>query len=277
MDSFLKNYYSLGSNREKILSFPEDGKKSSFFHFDGFHTRGKAAVKELCDKADIFKHAKILDLGCGTGGSSRYFSEKYNAISVGIDYSFDYLEIADYFSRSFFDHEKPFFINGDAVSLPFKSSVFDFVFTEHVQVNIKNKEKFYNEISRVLKTGGKLVFHDVFSCGKDVLYPLPFAEDKKFAYLIDEEKCKELMHCSGLDSIDFTNMDKKSLEFFSKITGENLSPNKDKGLWLVMGENYPEKILNMKKNLSEKRISLIQGCAVKKAENFPAQVLVNRG
>ncbi len=96
----------------------------------------------------ISKHIKVkenellLDIGCGTGISTRFFKCK----TRGIDNSKGMLKKAG--KNCIF---------GDAESLPFKDNMFDIVISVTAIHNFKDAEKSINEIKRVLKKNGKIV------------------------------------------------------------------------------------------------------------------------
>lgn len=46
--------------------------------------------------------------------------------------------------------------------MPFPDSTFDVVWTQHVQMNVHDKLKFYSEIERVLNDMGIYVYYEVF-------------------------------------------------------------------------------------------------------------------
>ncbi|MFK5974649.1 MAG: methyltransferase domain-containing protein [Flavobacteriaceae bacterium] len=77
------------------------------------------------------------------------------------------------------------FVYGDALELPFKDKTFDVVWTQHVQMNINDKIKFYTEINRVLSDTGTFIYYDVFKKGnKKVQYPMPWAENSDISFLM---------------------------------------------------------------------------------------------
>ena len=141
---------------------------------DEFHTRGKESTIEIANLAQIQPHHKVLDVGCGLGGSARYIAVEHGCSVVGIDLTYEYIDVANTLTELVNLTDKVLFKQGSALELPFPSETFDVVWTEHAQMNIADKEQFYGELGRVLKPNGRLVFHDIFfGTASNPYYPNP--------------------------------------------------------------------------------------------------------
>mgnify|MGYP000689953118 FL=1 len=132
-------------------------KRSDIAGADEFHVRGASVSKELANSINI-NGLNVLDVGCGLGGPCRMLAEEYNCKTTGIDLSNEYIRTANKLSKLVNLNDKTTFVQGDATELPFKDKTFDVVWTQHVQMNIPDKKKFYSEINRVLKKGGYFLF-----------------------------------------------------------------------------------------------------------------------
>ncbi|MBS3107561.1 class I SAM-dependent methyltransferase [Candidatus Woesearchaeota archaeon] len=88
---------------------------------------------------------KLLDIGCGTGVSTKYFSDK--AICVGLDRS-----------KEMLDKAKGDFITvlGTAENLPFPDKSFDTVISVTAIHNFEDYIAALNEIKRVMKENGSV-------------------------------------------------------------------------------------------------------------------------
>lgn len=95
-------------------------------------------------------HLKILDDGCGTGGSFRYL-RRYGTYT-GIDLSSTALD----FCRTQTVHN---LVNGSALQLPFRPAAFEFVVSYDVlsMMEPEQESKSIQEINRVLMPGGHLL------------------------------------------------------------------------------------------------------------------------
>ncbi|MEN8167167.1 MAG: methyltransferase domain-containing protein, partial [Pseudomonadota bacterium] len=63
---------------------------------DEFHVRGQAATNELIEAAGLLPGSKILDMGCGLGGSARRLASRLNCQVTGVDLSEEYVTCAKY-------------------------------------------------------------------------------------------------------------------------------------------------------------------------------------
>lgn len=109
--------------------------------------------KLLLDNLPKKQQLKILDLGCGTGGFLNKLKKKYQNVT-GIDISPEMLKIA----RKKYSHLSGNLIEGTAENLPFKKNSLDVVFIRGALHHFQNPRQSLQEICRVLKKGGLLIF-----------------------------------------------------------------------------------------------------------------------
>jgi SAM-dependent methyltransferase len=96
------------------------------------------------------KGKKILDMGCGTGIYAKLLTEK-GAIVKGFDISKEMLEIAK------IENPNLDLKLGSAYQIPFKEK-FDIVLASLVVHYLKDWDKMFDEIKRVLNPGGIFIF-----------------------------------------------------------------------------------------------------------------------
>ncbi|MBX3097421.1 MAG: class I SAM-dependent methyltransferase [Fimbriimonadaceae bacterium] len=231
---------------------------------DEFHIRGREATIELAERAEIGAGARVLDVGCGLGGSARYLAEQ-GATVTGIDLTQEYVEVATALSSLVRLESQTRFLRADATRLPFEDAEFDFVWTEHVQMNIEQKEKFYGEITRVLRPGGKFLFHDVFAGGGgDVHFPVPWARNPRVSHLVGPEEMRRLLSTLGFKILTIEDRSADSIAWFRRMLArvrENGFPRL--GLHLLLGDDAEVRFENILRNLEDKRIVVVQGVAQK--------------
>jgi malonyl-CoA O-methyltransferase len=98
----------------------------------------------------------ILDLGAGTGHSSRALKRKFpNALVVAADIAPGMLEQAKAQSRWLRRFER---VCADAYALPFRDGSIDLVFSSLMLQWCDDLDAVYGELARVLKPGGLLLF-----------------------------------------------------------------------------------------------------------------------
>ncbi|MBT3292680.1 class I SAM-dependent methyltransferase [Candidatus Peregrinibacteria bacterium] len=100
----------------------------------------------------ISKGSKVLDIGCGNGRLFPFLRDEFNVSYTGMDNSKELIEIAK--KR----YPEASFEVADALALPYEDETFDFVTSFAVLHHIPgelNRQKFVEEITRVLKPNGK--------------------------------------------------------------------------------------------------------------------------
>jgi ubiquinone/menaquinone biosynthesis C-methylase UbiE len=103
------------------------------------------------------KGKKLLDLGCGGGQTSIFFAEQ-GAIVTGVDFSKKQIDFAKDLAKKK-RMGKVSFQQGNMEDLSvFKDCSFDLVNSSHTIHYVKNLQKCFNEVFRVLKPKGKFVF-----------------------------------------------------------------------------------------------------------------------
>ena len=270
-DKAISEHYGISGILNSILDSMESSGKNlqslepnDLSPIDEFHTRGKESTIEIANLAQIQSHHNVLDVGCGLGGSARYIADEYGCSVIGIDLTDEYIDVANKLTEFVKLTDKVSFKQASALELPFPSENFDIVWTEHTQMNISNKEKFYSELSRVLKPNGRLVFHDIFGTSDMPHYPTPWAEHESISSLCTQEEAKNAIEKSNLIIDEWIDKSKLSMEFFKEMVKKVESSGPPPlGFHLLMGETAKEKLLNQALNLEENRVTIVQGTALK--------------
>tara|TARA_B100000579_G_scaffold320046_1_gene269656 strand:- start:170 stop:1102 length:933 start_codon:yes stop_codon:yes gene_type:complete len=118
------------------------------------------------------KGSRILDVGCGIGGSSRILSNDYGFDVVGISISQEQIKRATELTSN-----KDFcrFEVMNALDLNFENGSFDGVWSVEAGPHISDKQQFADEMLRILRPGGVLAIAD-WNQRDSKRYPLNFLE-----------------------------------------------------------------------------------------------------
>jgi tocopherol O-methyltransferase len=103
------------------------------------------------------EHPKIIDIGCGIGGSSLYLAEKLHGEVVGITLSPVQANRAQERAAAAGLAERATFKVANALDVPYPDNTFDLVWTLESGEHMPDKDKFLRECYRVLKPGGKMI------------------------------------------------------------------------------------------------------------------------
>ena len=188
-------------------------------------------------------------------------ADDFNCKVTGIDLSHEFIRTASALSRLVGLQDKTEFVQASALDLPFEDASFDVAWTQHVQMNIKNKSKFYSEIDRVLSSKGTFVYYDIFrKNGEDVDYPVPWADDASLSFLDTPANMQCILRELGFRKIQSTDQTYEGSQFLMGLF-ENLRKNGPPkiGLNVLMGASTKEKLVNILKGLDEDKILLQSG------------------
>jgi ubiquinone/menaquinone biosynthesis C-methylase UbiE len=200
------------------------------------------------------------------GGTARHLAERYKCSVVGIDLTEEYISVGKKLTELVGLSDRVELRHGSALEIPYEDERFDIVWTEHVQMNIADKNRFYSEIARVLKPGGRLLFHDIFrGLGDSPFYPAPWAEDESISALVTETEARSIIEQVGLEIDQWIVKVQESIEFFKRVSAQIEADGPPPiGIHLLMGDNAKDKLQNYVRNLSEDRVSVALGIAHKK-------------
>ena len=239
---------------------------------DEFHTRGREATANLASLLDknLQPHFHVLDVGSGIGGPSRYLASKFGCRVTGLDLVEEYCRVADSLAKRVKLDNLLTYRQGDATHIPFDDATFDVVWTQHASMNIAYKKRFYSEMHRVLKPGGKLAIYDVFK-GKNssnidgstssIHFPVPWAPDPSISHLILRGEARKLLNeVFGFKEVIWEDIKESVIDWIKQmIKRAQTSGPPQIGLHVLVGPQWSGLVKNLLKNLEEDRIAVAQG------------------
>ena len=120
---------------------------------------------QLANIGQISKNDKILDAGCGVGGSAIFLAKKYGCEVTGITLSERQVNTANHFSQKKKVGHLAAFKQMDYTQTSFPDKHFDVVWAIESMQTAADKSLFFKEMQRILKPGGRLLFADIFKKG----------------------------------------------------------------------------------------------------------------
>jgi len=141
---------------------------------------------EQPDRTKETKRVKILDLGCGIGGSSRHMAKRWSksAFVTGVTISRAQAKRATLLAQAQEINNVEFF-ECDALNMSFSDASFDIVWAVESEMHMPDKNQFIHEIVRVLKRGGILVV-TAWNVRDTSNVPLSKFEKNHIQLLVDE-------------------------------------------------------------------------------------------
>jgi len=235
---------------------------------DEFHVRGAEVSKELASRIKL-DNSTVLDVGCGIGGPSRMLADEYNCQVTGIDLSHEYIRTARGLSELVGLQDKTDYLWSNALDLPFENGSFDVVWTQHVQMNIRHKLKFYSEIERVLTEQGTFIYYDIFKTDSgEVNFPVPWADYPSASFLGTTENMDDILERLCFKNLLISDETHKGTLFLNELFKNVKSNGLPKlGLNVLMGSSTREKLMNILLGLKEGQIVLQSGIYKKRAIN----------
>ena len=215
---------------------------------DEFHIGGRRATAELCEQLGVHADSKLLDIGCGIGGTARFVTATFGCRVAGIDLTPEYVEVARTLSAWTGLSEQLRFETASALEMPFADGSFDIATQLHVGMNIQDKAALFAEVFRVLRSGGRFGVYDVMQKSDAAPeYPVPWATDPSMSFLASPSTYRQFLEAAGFriraerDRGEFAVEGARAL---ARRTSAAAGPP-PLGLHLIMGLDAPTKIANM--------------------------------
>jgi tocopherol O-methyltransferase len=212
-------------------------------------------IDHLAQLANVKPGSKILDIGCGLGGSSLYLAKHYGAAVTGITISAVQVEMAIQAAAGKLLDAK--FILMDAEGMNFRER-FDLLWSVESISHYQNRQEFFAAAAKLLKPGGSFAIIDWFKKEN-----LTLAETRKFINPIEKgmlvelqvmEDYEELLISNGLKIMRREVLNKNCAQTWEMC----LDIIKDKSLW-TLAAKYGTQFLSHLKAFQAMRAGFASG------------------
>lgn len=232
---------------------------------DQFHSRGHRATRDLAQFAGLEPGLQVLDVGSGLGGPARYLASVHGCDVTGIDLMAEFCDVANALSERTGLAAQTRFRPANALALPFPDASFECVWTIQAQMNIANKERFYGEIARVLKAGGRFIFQDICAGnGEPLALPVAWASLPEHNHLVTPAVLRDVLEEVRLEPLKWRDVTDDVRAWSTRQSASGSAP-RPLGMHLVQGEDWAAKRANSTENLVAGRIAYVQGVYQKPA------------
>lgn len=165
-------------------------------------------IELVAKKGQIDGKTHVLDVGCGYGATSRYLAKKYEAILTAVTVSKNQWQYARSHDP---ESTNPRYILEDFLRNTFHSASYDVVISIESSEHMVDKEKFFSEIFRLLKPGGRFVTCAWLSKDNPTPWEVkhllePICTEGRLPSLGSAKDYKKMMQEAGLTAIEFEDI-----------------------------------------------------------------------
>jgi len=165
------NSYYTATTDDYLRYYDTDWHQHMHYGFDRDLPKGgnptENLVRYMAEVAGISGNERVLDAGCGVGGSLFWLWHKFAIQGTGLNYLHMQCALARGFREKQHNGADVVFVNGDFMSPPFQSESFDVVWAIESSDHAPDKRLWVQKMYELLKPGGRLIVADGFREERD--------------------------------------------------------------------------------------------------------------
>jgi len=223
---------------------------------DQIHGGGLQQTQVHAALVSITSDMHLLDIGCGIGGPARYFATEFGCRVTGIDLTDEYIEAASLLTKKIGLSDRVAFDCGDATALPYDDASFDMAWALNVTMNIEDRAGFYAGVHRVLKPGGRFCISEIGQGpGGEPYYPLTWAADPAYSFLLPPEDMRTLLESSGFRVVEWIDETARRKASTDGRPAETAPVETPLTIEITRGADYPDRRKNSGRSAKEGRLT----------------------
>ena len=267
LESEVARHYTCGGMLDAVLGAlrtagkdPDNLHGSDLFGADELHIGWQPATADLAQDLKLSHGMKVLDVGAGVGGPARHLAEEHGAQVTGIDLSQEFVDVATELTRRCGLSDRASFRVASGLDMPFEDGTFDRATMIHVGMNIRDKDRLFAEVRRVVKPGGLFAVYDIMRVADaEISYPMPWADTEATSFVERPETYRSLLRDAGFEVEGEKSRREMALtlarEMREKVEREGPPPL---SVQTLMGPQIQERIANVLATLDAGTIAPIQ-------------------
>lgn len=232
------------------------------------HPGGIEATQALLELLPLDSADRILDAGCGPGGTACYIAKEYKIQVFGVDIADIMIEKAKSRAHQMSVVDQVDFRVADIFDLPFEDQFFDGVFLESVLTPLPgDKTAALRELRRVLKTGGWIAANEAIV---DPKAPESFMnamrEHPAFHGYFTTDSLRNLFEETGLR---VTHLEERGAD-----TPNVMKELGCRGLFAFMLKTYPKLVFRLIRDANIRKVQSLDDHITKVGKEHSGSVLI---